>query len=892
MENMYILDASGYLYRSYFAIRQMTNAKGESTNALFGFIRSVLKLIKEFQPSHFVAVFDGPRNAIKRTAIYADYKAHRREMPKDLYYQILWAQEFCQLMGIPELMIPEVEADDTMGSVAQWATTIGAKSYLCTTDKDMCQLVNENVWMLNSFKDNQLLDRQGVYHQFGVYPHQMIDFLAITGDASDNVPGLTGFGPKTAADLLQKFETLDQILEQPLLVSGKKKQETLINEREKVLLSRKLVTIDTSVPFPQDELFFRLKPPSFDALKEFYSKMNFSSLLRELDSSVQATSPAKPTPLQGEVNYHLVDDEASLDQLIVLLSQQKEICLDTETTNIHPLKARLVGVGLGIKSQEAWYIPTNGQLGMERVIQALKPLLENPHIGYYGHHFKYDFHVLMNHDIEIKNICFDTMLASYLLNSHSRQHSLDHLSLELFDKVKTPIQELIGKGKSQITMDLVPIQQVSDYCCEDVDYTVRLKETLEPLLHERGLTHLLKDLELPLLPVLARMERHGIYVDVDYLQKLAVDLTIDVKALADEIYASVGEEFNLNSPKQLSQILFEKLAIRPPKKTATGHSTSAEVLEALKFEYPIAAKILDYRSLEKLRSTYAESLPADVHPQTHRIHCNFNQSVTATGRLSCQDPNLQNIPVRTEVGRKIRAAFKPQYPGWSYLAADYSQIELRLLAHLSEDPMLMTAFHSNEDVHTFTAAQIFNIPLAEVTREQRYQAKTVNFGTMYGQGAFGLAQLLSIDVKTASSFIQKYFQRYHKVKEFLDQCKELTRQTGKAVTLSGRERLIPEIRSQNAGIRAAAERFAINAPIQGTQADLIKMAMLTIDRQLKERQKKAWLILQIHDELLFEVPDDELDEVKELVHEAMVGVIQLKVPLIVDINIGKNWQEC
>jgi len=892
MENMYILDASGYLYRSYFAIRQMTNAKGESTNALFGFIRSVSKLIKEFKPTHLVAVFDGPRNIAKRTALYADYKAHRREMPKDLLYQILWAQQFCQLMGIPELMVPEVEADDTMGSVAQWSMTIGATAYLCTSDKDMCQLVNEKILVLNPFKENQILTVDGVREQFGVYPHQMVDYLAITGDASDNVPGLTGFGPKTAADLLTRFETLDHLLANPTAVSGKKKQETLIEEKDKVLLSRQLVTIDKNVPIPKEEAFFRLGEPVIGSLREFYNQMNFSSLLRELDSYTLTQPKPESSASTEKLQYHLIDDEESLDQLIQFLSQQSEICIDTETTDIHPLRAHLVGIGLGVKLQEAWYVPTNGKLGLKYVLEKLKPLLENPQIGFYGHHFKYDYHVLLNHHIQVANISFDTMLASYLLNSHSRQHSLDHLSLELFDKVKISIQELIGKGKNQIKMDQVAIDKVCEYCCEDVDYTIRLKEVLAPRLEERGLTHLLNELELPLLPVLARMERHGIYVDVDYLHYLSTELSVEIQALEEEIYEAVGERFNLNSPKQLSQILFQKLGIRPPRKTATGLSTSAEVLESLKHEYPIAGKILDYRSLEKLRSTYVESLPAEVHPNTHRIHCNFNQSVTATGRLSCQDPNLQNIPVRTEVGRKIREAFRPQKKGWSYLAADYSQIELRLLAHLSEDPVLIQAFLSNEDVHTFTASQIFNVPLEEVTREQRYQAKTVNFGTMYGQGAFGLAQLLGIDARTASNFIQMYFQRYHKVKEFLDRSKELTRQTGKAVTLSGRERLIPEIRSQNAGIRATAERFAINAPIQGTQADLIKMAMLTIDRQLREQKKKAYMILQIHDELLFEVPDEEVEEVSELVHQAMVEVITLKVPLIVDMHVGKNWKEC
>lgn len=890
MKKLYILDASGYLYRSYFAIRQMTNAKGESTNALFGFIRSVLKLIKDFQPTHLVAVFDGPSNANSRTSLYADYKANRKSMPKDLLYQISWAQQFCQLMGIPELMHSGVEADDTIGSVAQWAAQEGATAYLCTSDKDMCQLVTDRIFILNTFKDNQVLGPEEVAQQFGVSPNQMIDFLAIMGDASDNVPGLTGFGPKTAADLLKQFGSLDYILEHPNEVSGKKKQDTLIQEKEKVLLSRRLVVIDTTIPFNKEANFFKLNHPSAGALRDFYSYMNFSSLLREFETQVGPSQ--KVIENEKDVAYQLVDDLTSLQELVQMLSKQKAICIDTETTSVHAMRAELVGVGLGIEITKAWYIPVNGQLGLKAVIETLKPLLENPDIGFYGHHLKYDYHVLLNYDIKIANICFDTILASYLLNSHSRQHSLDHLSLDLFGKIKISIQELIGKGKNQISMRDVSIDKVCTYCCEDVDYTMRLKEVLAPQLEERGLNTLYYEIELPLLRVLANMERHGIYVDVDYLHRLSVVLEKEIKSIAEEIYTMAGETFNLNSPKQLSQILFEKLSIRPPKKTATGLSTNAEVLESLKDQYPITAKLLEYRSLEKLRSTYVETLPQEVHPLTHRIHCNFNQSMTATGRLSCQDPNLQNIPVRSEVGCKIREAFRPQHPEWSYLAADYSQIELRLLAHLSEDSILMKAFLANEDIHTYTASQIFNISLEEVTKEQRHQAKTVNFGIMYGQQAFGLSQELGIDPKTASTFIQKYFERYHKVKEFLDKSKALARATGKAVTVLGRERLIPEITSSNANIRMMAERLAINTPIQGTQADLIKMAMLEIEQKLKERKLKAYMILQIHDELLFEVPDLEIKEVKQLVHDTMVNIMPLKVPLVVDINIGKNWKEC
>jgi DNA polymerase-1 len=892
MDKIYIIDASGYLYKAYYAIRQMTNSKGESTNALFGFIRSVLKLIKDFQPTHLVAIFDGPNNASKRTEIYADYKAHRKGMPGDLLYQIHWAQQFCELMGIPELMVPGVEADDTIGSVAKWAECLGATSYLCTSDKDMCQLINDKIFILNTHKDNQILTSIEVERQFGVTPEQMIDFLAITGDASDNVPGLTGFGPKTAAELLKAFGTLDYLLEHPEKVPGKKKQETLVQERAKVLLGRRLLTIDTRVPFPEDEDFFKLREPNFVPLKEFYMNMNFSSLVREMGSQPQASSEKGLTQATEEVSYVLIDDEQSLEELIGYLSIQKEICVDTETTDVKAIRSHLVGIGLGFEPKKSWYIPVNGKLGLNKVIKTLKPLFEDPTIGFYGHNLKYDYHVLANYHIHIANIAFDTILASYLLSSHSRQHSLDYLALELFDKIKIPIQDLIGKGKNQISMLEVAVDKVCTYCCEDVDYTIRLKQVLSKQLEERGLMSLLKDLELPLLTILAQMERHGIFVDVNYLHHLSKDIGREIRHVEDQIYEIAGETFNLNSPKQLSHILFTKMGIRPPRKTATGHSTNAEVLELLQADYPIASKLTEYRMLEKLRSTYVDTLPLEVNPHTHRIHCNFNQSVTATGRLSCQDPNLQNIPVRTHLGRQIREAFRPQKEGWSFLAADYSQIELRLLAHLSEDPALITAFNADEDIHTFTASLIFGVSLEEVTKEQRYQAKTVNFGIIYGQQAFGLAQELGIDPKTASLFIQMYFQRYPKVKEFLNSYKESARQTGKAVTLIGRERLIPEIHSKNMAIRIGAERLAINTPIQGTAADLIKTAMLHIEERLKKERKKGYMILQIHDELIFEVPDEELPSMKELVRETMEGVMKLKVPLVVDINIGKNWKEC
>jgi|688.fasta_scaffold11209_4 DNA polymerase-1 len=890
MKTLYLIDASGYVYRNYFAIRNMTNSKGESTNALFGFIRSVVKLMKDVQPDHLAAVFDGPRNAKKRLELYPQYKAHRLAMPPDLNYQIHWAHQFCNLIGIPMLNVPEAEADDVMGSIAKWAAEQGAMVYLCTGDKDMCQLVNDKIFILNTNKNNQLVDAAEVKKMHGVTPAQMVDFLAMVGDSSDNVPGMAGFGAKTAADLLNSFGSLDYILSHPNEIPGQKKQEILKQEADKALLSRQLVTIDTDVDFPKDSHFFQLKNMDRLGLKEFYASMNFNSLIRELESTPSTSAPE----IKAEENheYVLVDDENSFEELLDFLSKQKEVCFDTETDNIRPQSAKLVGIGFGVSPGKAWYIPTNGKLGLDRVIEGLKKLMEHKSVSFYGHNIKYDHHVLTNYGIKIQNFCFDTILASYILNAGQRSHSLDNLALEYFGKVKIPIGDLIGKGKKQISMVEVPIENVCIYCCEDVDYTCRLKEILEKQLEERQLDKLLHSLELPLMQVLAKMERRGIYLDVPFLHHMSVEVKQEIQRLEQIIFSMAGEEFNLNSPIQLKKILFEKLQIPYPRKRAKDFSTGEEILELLVGQYPIAGAILDYRRLEKLRSTYIDCLPEEVNPRTHRIHCNFNQSVAATGRLSSQEPNLQNIPVRSEVGRKIREAFRPEKEGWSYLGADYSQIELRLLAHFSEDPELLAAFKNNEDIHTLTAAKIYNIAESQVTKEQRSAMKAVNYGILYGQQAFGLSQGLSISAAEAAQFIEAYFKKFKKVKEFIEECKAKARHTGKAVTYTGRERLLPEINSKNGMLRAQAERLAINTPIQGTAADLIKDAMLRIDYLLEKQKKLGYLILQIHDELIFEVPDFELLDFQPLVKEAMEKGFILKVPLVVDIAVGKNWKEC
>ncbi len=882
MKTLYIVDALNFLFRAYYAIGSMSNPKGESTGALYGFIRSIYKLITDFSPDYFIAVFDGPDNKKSRTAIYSEYKSHRAKMPDDLFPQLEKALYFCEIAGIPHLSISGVEADDVIGSIAKWAETQSIEVRLCSSDKDLCQLITDSIKIINPQKGNLLIDRKKTQELFGVTPEQIIDLLALMGDASDNIPGLEGIGPKTAVALLNEFGTLEEILANPDKISGKKK-EVILQGKEIARISQQLATIHTGVDFPKKLEFFHLKTPDIEKAKAFYTDAHFLSLLKELSTEEKKSKTS---------TYTTVDDEESLDALLSLLKKEKELCIDTETTDVRPMRAALVGIGIAITPEEIWYIPTNGRLGKKRILSALKPLLENPAISFIGHNIKYDLHVLCNEGIHLANIAFDTMLASYLLSPHIQKHNLDALSLEKFGKVKIPIDALLGKGKALITMDLVPIERVSEYCCEDVEYTLRLKHLFKKELEKVNLTHLFSQVEIPLIPILMHMEREGIYVDIEKLKIMSASLAKKLHQLEKHIYEIAGEEFNINSPKQLSLILFEKLQIKSPKKTTTGYSTAADVLESLQDESPIIKKIIEYRTLEKLRSTYVDSLPDEILPSTQRIHCTFNQSVAATGRLSCQNPNLQNIPVRTEEGKKIREAFKPESPQSNFLSADYSQIELRLLAHLSNDPALIQAFLAGEDIHAYTASQVFDVPLKDVTPEMRHQSKAVNFGILYGQQAYGLSQQLGIDHKSASRFIETYFERYPKVKEFLTFCKEEARRTGHSITLTGRLRPIPEIHNKNPFIRAQAERLAVNTPLQGTAADLIKMAMIQVDAYLKKHPHLGKMILQIHDELIFEVQDDAVHQLSSHVKEIMETTIALNVPLIVDISIGKNWGEC
>ncbi len=883
MNELYVVDAVNYIFRSYYAIAPMTNKEGHSTSALYGFIRSLQKLIQEFQPEYLVAVFDGPDNAKTRRALYPDYKKNRKEAPQDLYTQIEWAYQFCSLAGIPALCKGGVEADDTIASIATWAQKEKAKVFLCTADKDLCQLVSENIFVLNTHKQNQLFDTEKVHEFFGVYPSQMLDLLAMMGDASDNIPGIAGFGPKTSSALLKEFGSLEKIFHNLEKIKGKKK-EILQKEKEKALLSKRLASLDLSIPIPQEIFFYKIKEPDRSELSAFYRKMGFFSLLQEPSQ----TKDLKKT----KTDYILIQDKASLKKLLLLLTKQSEIVLDTETTHIRPFEAELVGIGFCIKQGQAYYVAFNGPFSFNELYSLIKPVLENPQLRFIGHNLKYDLHVLENHGFFLKGIYFDTLLASYVLSPEQRRHNLDLLTLEYFHHKKIATQALLGKGKNQITMKEVPLEKVAEYCSEDVDFTLRLKTLFSQKLKEKQLDSLFFDVEMPLLPVLAKMERRGIFLDVSKLEDMRLFLEEKISTLEKEIYEEVGLKFNLNSPKQLSEVLFQRLGLKNPGRKKTEYSTGAKVLEMLSEEHAVASKVLQYRGLEKLRSTYVNALIKQINPKTKRIHPTFNQSVTATGRLSCQDPNLQNIPIRTVEGKKIREGFEPQKQGWVFLSADYSQIELRLLAHFSEDPSLIRAFQKGEDIHASTASSLFQVPLSEVTEKMRHQAKAVNFGILYGQSAFGLSEELRIPVKQASLFIQKYKAQYPEVQKYLQTCIEGAEKKGVTYTLIGRQRPIPEIHSKNPHLKQAAQRLAINTPLQGSSADIIKLCMIQIEKEITQHQKQGFMILQVHDELIFEIPEEELPFFQKMVKEKMETVVSLKVPLTVNLSVGKNWGEC
>lgn len=900
-ERLFLIDGSAYAYRSYHAIQRLTNSKGDPTNAVFGFARILLKILREHEPSHVAVVFDAPGKTF-REEIYPAYKATRPETPEELVQQMPWIDELVRALNIPLIRVAGVEADDVMGTLARRSEEQGMEVVLVTGDKDLLQLVTDRVRVFDPAKGDRGLwyGPEEVRARFGVGPDRVVDALGLMGDAADNVPGVRGIGEKTARALLEQYGSLENIYAHIEDIKGKQR-ERLETDREPAFLSRRLVTIDTSVPVdvPIDAL--QRKPFDRARAAELFGRLEFRALLEEFLPDATATET---------VQYRLVMDAATLDRAIGEMRAAGEFALDTETTSTDPMAAELVGISMSCREGTAYYIPVGHSVGSETisfeeqgtsgsavrdqlpktgVLAALRSLLEDAGVGKTGHNIKYDWIVLNRAGVRLNGVVFDTMVASYLTDPSRLRHNLDEISLHYLKRKMIPITDLIGRASKAITFDQVPIDRACAYACEDADVTWRLTQVLRPILREKGLERLFHDLELPLIGVLVRMEQTGVAIDRAVFDALRREIETRLDALRLEVEEAAGEPFQINSPKQLQQILFDKLGLKPVRKTKTGYSTDMEVLEELAGQHPLPKKVLEYRTLEKLRGTYIEALPKLVNPRTGRIHTSFNQAVAATGRLSSSDPNLQNIPIRSDLGRRIRSGFVPGMPGWKLISADYSQIELRILAHLSGDSGLREAFERGADIHQDTAARIFGVTPEAVTAEMRRQAKAVNFGVIYGMSAYGLAKNLGISTKDAGRFIEQYFAEYAGVRAWIDRTLEQARADGYVTTLLNRRRYIPDLVGKNAGTRSMAERMAINTPVQGSAADVIKVAMIRVDEALAGRN--ARLLLQVHDELLLEAPAAETQDTAALVKEIMEHAAVLSVPMKVDVGVGDNWAE-
>jgi DNA polymerase-1 len=884
---IFLIDGQSYIYRAFYAVRDLATSKGFPTNAIFGFVNMLQRIRDGYAPSHLAVVFDAKGKNF-RHELYAKYKAHRLAMPETLRPQIPCIKEVVRAYHMPVIELEGYEADDIIATLAtRWAKD-GVEVVIVSGDKDLMQLVSQHITMLDTMKGERIGIEQ-VRSKFGVEPARVIDVQGLMGDATDDIPGIPGIGEKTAIKLICEWHDLENLLAHAAEIPGKLGQKIRENA-ELARVSKALATLRCDVPIEVelDELVRR--EPDKERLKALFREFEFRRLLAEMDSPWDA--PAEDPAPRGE--YEIVRTTQQLEHVLRAIRAAKTFCFDTETTSLDPLAAELVGVSLAVEEGKAWYIPVGHrsddaapQLPREEVLTALRSLLEDQSLLLIGQNTKYDMMVLAKYDLWPRNLAGDTMLASYLLNP-TRRHNLTDLAWDQLQYRMVTYEEVTDNGRKNFAE--VSVAEAARYSGEDADITLRLAHRLFPQVQEEGMGKLFTDVEVPLAAVLARMELTGIRVDLDLLSELSQEFGKRRRALEKEIYDLAGEEFNIGSPQQLQTILFDKLGLPRGKKTKTGSSTDSSVLEALAEQYPLPAKILAYRGFTKLQSTYVDALPKLIHPKTGRIHTSFNQTVTATGRLSSSNPNLQNIPVRTEEGRRIRTAFVPE-PGWVLLSADYSQIELRLLAHLSQDPVLIESFQKGQDVHARTAAELFGASLNTVSAAQRRQAKTINFGIIYGMGALRLGRSLGIPLKTAQEYIEQYFKRYAGIKAYMDGVLLEARKCGYVTTLLGRRRYVPDLQSKNAQLAAAAERMAVNTPIQGTAADLIKMAMVEIDKRLAKEKAPARMLLQVHDELLFEVQEKKLNKVKTLVRECMESVMELRVPLQVDLGVGANWAE-
>ncbi|MGI9428042.1 MAG: DNA polymerase I [Bythopirellula sp.] len=903
--NICAVDAFSLIFQVFHAMPEMTSPAGEPVAAVYGFVRDMLQLLETRRPDALLCAFDLPGPTF-RDEIYDAYKADRSEMPEDLRSQIPKIRDVLEALAIPVLSQPGFEADDVLATVARICDEQAAHCLVVTGDKDCRQLITDRVSILNIRKDS-LYDAAALLDDWGIRPDQVVDFQSLVGDKVDNVPGVPLIGPKIAQELLATYGSLEAVLDNAENVKGAKRKQNLQEYREQALLSRKLVELDRQVQIEPNWEAARVGSVDHDRLAELFLSFGFRSLGQRAAELDGHRSSGQEKAQRPGAEYHLVNTVAALDQLISDLEGQPLISVDTETTGLNPRAAEVVGYALASKPGEAYYVAVRGPaedtvIDPQLAADKLRPLLENPQVAKIGQNLKYDQIVLRGADIRLAGITFDTMLASYLLDAGERSHNLDHLASRYLDHTTTKIDTLIGKGKNQKRMDEVPVADVANYAAEDADLPLQLQPVLQARLETDGLTQLNDEVEVPLLEVLGEMEFLGIRVDVDRLAELSTQYTARLEKLSVEIEEMAGHPLNIASPKQLAQVLFDELKLPVVKKTKTGASTDASVLEELAPLHPLPAKIVEHRQFSKLLNTYIDALPTMVNPQTGRVHASFNQVVAATGRLSSNNPNLQNIPIRTAEGREIRSAFRAGPVGWQLLAADYSQIELRVLAHFTGDPTLCQAFANDEDIHTLVASQVAGVELDEVDSTMRRRAKAVNFGIIYGQSPFGLAKALGIEQDEAAEFIETYFARYPGVLEFFTKTLTTCREQGYVTTLLGRRRAVQGVRPVPADFREAKtgalrqlnlpERTAVNTVIQGSAADLIKLAMLGVHRRLQTADLQAEMLLQIHDELVFEVAPDEIDSLANLVVEEMVGVMDLAVPLKVDVKYGDNWAEC
>jgi DNA polymerase-1 len=895
-----LFDGNALVHRAFHALPPLTVGKtGEMVSAVYGFALMLLKAISELKPTHYAIAFDTKAPTF-RHQLFDQYKAQRPPTPDELVNQLGRVRQLVEAFNIPIFELDGYEADDVLGTLSRQASKQDIDTIIVTGDADTMQLVSPRVRVLypkprGSFSDTMLYDEAAVSQKYGVESEHIADLKGLVGDPSDNIPGVPGIGGKTAAKLIQQFGAIEQIYAHIDEVTPPKVQALLRENETQARQSKKLATIVTQAPFTLNLDDCQISHYDRRQVAELFRELEFSSLLSKLpeaeEGALEATTPIETKPPQ--VDYRLVNTESAFDELLNRLSAAKPFAFDLETTGLNAMTAQLVGISLSPAPGEAYYIPVGHvgwgqveQLPLEQVIDRLKPLLEDTTLAKLAHNGKYDMTVLAEYGVTVNNLTFDTMVAAYLLGEKSL--GLKALAFSKVGVEMTPISDLIGSGTKQISMSQVEVNKAADYACADADMTLRLTELLSPELHQQGLWQLFSEVEMPLVPVLVQIERNGVALDTELLRQMSHRLGEQLLKLEAKIYNSVGHQFNINSPQQLGSVLFQELKLPPERKTKSGYSTEASVLEKLRDEHPVIELVLDYRQLFKLKSTYIDALPSLINPKTGRVHTSFNQTRTATGRLSSNEPNLQNIPVRGELGGEVRQAFIAP-PGSCLLGGDYSQIDLRVLAHLSQDPSLLSAFQRDEDIHAATAARLFGVDASKVTPDMRRVAKTVNFGVIYGMSEYGLEQATELSREEAAGFIAGYFAQHPGVKQYIESTKKQAREAGYVQTLLGRRRSIPEINSSNRQVREAAERMAINMPVQGTSADIIKVAMINLDREMDKRRLKSKMLLQVHDELVFEVPEGELELMCQLVPQAMSTALKLNVPLKVDIKTSNNW---